>query len=98
MAYKVDVTQMKIAEKLIILNDRAVGMLTRLYNIKKACGDPKSKPQFLSEKSLENCIKHIVRKFPIIDARSSSVSYIHLFVLVFVAIFLFDRMDILCNF
>ncbi|VDK88818.1 unnamed protein product [Litomosoides sigmodontis] len=75
MAYKVDVTQMKIAEKLIILNDRAVGMLTRLYNIKKACGDPKSKPQFLSEKSLESCIKHIVRKFPIVDARSSSMLF-----------------------
>ncbi|CAG9537731.1 unnamed protein product [Cercopithifilaria johnstoni] len=75
MAYKVDVTQMKIAEKLIILNDRAVGMLTRLYNIKKACGDPRSKPQFLSEKSLESCIKHIVRKFPIVDARSSSTLF-----------------------
>ncbi|KAL3981395.1 Membrane-associated protein gex-3 [Acanthocheilonema viteae] len=75
MAYKVDVTQMKIAEKLIILNDRAVGMLTRLYNIKKACSDPKSRPQFLSEKSLESCIKHIVRKFPIVDARSSSTLF-----------------------
>ncbi|OZC10769.1 Membrane-associated protein gex-3 family protein [Onchocerca flexuosa] len=75
MAYKIDVTQMKIAEKLIILNDRAVGMLTRLYNIKKACGDSKSKPQFLSEKSLESCIKHIVRKFPIVDARSSNTLF-----------------------
>ena len=27
----------KIAEKLVILNDRSKGMLTRLYNIKKSC-------------------------------------------------------------
>ncbi|VDM37485.1 unnamed protein product [Toxocara canis] len=75
MAFRVDAPQMKIAEKLIILNDRAIGMLTRLYNIKKACGDPKSKPQFLSEKSLESSIKHIVRKFPVIDTRSSAAAY-----------------------
>jgi len=27
--------QAKFAEKLIILNNRAIGMLTRIYNIKK---------------------------------------------------------------
>ncbi|VDN30581.1 unnamed protein product [Gongylonema pulchrum] len=73
--YTVEVALMKVAEKLIILNDRAVGMLTRLYNIKKACGDPKSKPQFFSEKSMEACIKHIVRKFPTIDTRSNNVTF-----------------------
>ncbi|KAK7078914.1 Nck-associated protein 1, partial [Halocaridina rubra] len=35
-----------------------------------ACGDAKSKPAFLSDKSLEACIKHIVRKFPNIDSKS----------------------------
>ncbi len=30
-----DVTQQKLAEKLTILTDRGVGLLTRLYNIKK---------------------------------------------------------------
>lgn len=64
---------MKFAEKLIILNDRAIGLLTRLYNIKKACANSKYKPSFLSEKTLENCIKHIVRKFPVMDTRSNSV-------------------------
>ncbi|CAL4093232.1 unnamed protein product, partial [Meganyctiphanes norvegica] len=63
-------TQQKIAEKLSILNDRCIGILTRIYNIKKACGDAKSKPAFLSDKSLESCIKHIVRKFPNIDSKS----------------------------
>lgn len=37
MAYR-EATQLKIAEKLVILNDRAAGMLTRIYNIKKSSG------------------------------------------------------------
>ena len=28
-------SQQKLAEKLLILNDRGLGMLTRIYNIKK---------------------------------------------------------------
>lgn len=63
-------SERKLAEKLIILNDRGVGMLTRIYNIKKACGDAKSKPGFLSDKSLESSIKTIVRRFPSIDAKN----------------------------
>lgn len=35
-------SQQKLAEKLIILNDRAVGMLTRLYNIKRVPTLPSS--------------------------------------------------------
>ncbi|RWS27679.1 membrane-associated protein Hem-like protein, partial [Leptotrombidium deliense] len=61
--------QQKIAEKLTILNDRGVGMLTRIYNIKKACSDPKSKPLFLSDKSLESAIKQVIRRFPSSDSR-----------------------------
>ena len=30
-------SQQKLAEKLIILDNRAVGILTRVYNIKKVC-------------------------------------------------------------
>ncbi|GJQ81682.1 putative membrane-associated protein [Trypoxylus dichotomus] len=63
-------SERKLAEKLIILNDRGVGMLTRIYNIKKACGDAKSKPGFLSDKSLESSIKTIVRRFPSIDTKN----------------------------
>uniref|UniRef100_A0A2P2IAK1 Membrane-associated protein Hem-like n=1 Tax=Hirondellea gigas TaxID=1518452 RepID=A0A2P2IAK1_9CRUS len=70
MAMTLSLTQQKITEKLIILNDRCLGILTRIYNIKKACGDSKSKPSFLSDKSLEPCIKQIVRKFPNIDAKT----------------------------
>lgn len=65
-------SQQKLAEKLTILNDRGMGMLTRIYNIKKACGDAKSKPSFLSDKNLDSAIKHVVRRFPNIDIRGSS--------------------------
>ena len=66
------VSQQKLAEKLTILKDRGVGMLTRIYNIKKACGDTKSKPSFLSDKSLESSIKTVVRKFPNVDLKALS--------------------------
>ena len=46
------IVQMKLAEKLTILRSRGVGMITRIYNIKKACGDVKSKPGFLSDKGV----------------------------------------------
>ncbi|XP_064476565.1 membrane-associated protein Hem-like isoform X2 [Ornithodoros turicata] len=72
MARSLQVSQQRIAEKLTILNDRGIGMLTRIYNIKKACGDAKSKPSFLSDKSLESAIKHVVRRFPNIDIRGNS--------------------------
>ncbi|XP_076252392.1 nck associated protein 1 Hem [Rhynchophorus ferrugineus] len=70
MSRQLSQTERKLAEKLIILNDRGVGMLTRIYNIKKACGDPKSKPGFLSDKNLESSIKNIVRRFPNLDVKS----------------------------
>ncbi|KFM78035.1 Nck-associated protein 1, partial [Stegodyphus mimosarum] len=72
MARSLVPSQQKLAEKLTILNDRGVGMLTRIYNIKKACGDAKSKPTFLSDKSLESAIKHVVRRFPSVDTRGNS--------------------------
>ncbi|KAG8124847.1 hypothetical protein E2320_020120, partial [Naja naja] len=67
-------SQQKLAEKLTILNDRGVGMLTRLYNIKKACGDPKAKPSYLVDKNLESAVKFIVRKFPAVETRNNNVS------------------------
>lgn len=69
MARQLNPAQQKICEKLIILNDRGFGILTRIYNIKKACGDAKSKPGFLSDKSLESSIKFIVKRFPNIDTK-----------------------------
>lgn len=65
-------SQQKLAEKLTVLNDRGLGMLTRISNIKKACTDkdPGSKPAFLLEKSLETTFKQIVKKFPIFEKGS----------------------------
>uniref|UniRef100_A0A8R1DFA0 Membrane-associated protein gex-3 n=1 Tax=Caenorhabditis japonica TaxID=281687 RepID=A0A8R1DFA0_CAEJA len=77
MAYKVEASQLKIAEKLVILNDRAAGMITRIYNIKKSSHDSKVKPVFLSDKKMEGAIKHIVRKFPVVDCRSNSSTFEH---------------------
>jgi len=62
----------KLAEKLTILNDRGIGMLTRLYNIKKNLNDVKSKPQFLADKTLEPIIRQIVKRFPNPDTRTLS--------------------------
>ncbi|XP_064347143.1 nck-associated protein 1-like isoform X2 [Camelus dromedarius] len=64
--------QHKLAEKLTILNDRGQGVLIRMYNIKKTCSDPKSKPPFLLEKSMESSLKFINKKFPNIDIRNST--------------------------
>ncbi|KAF4010165.1 hypothetical protein G4228_001643 [Cervus hanglu yarkandensis] len=64
--------QHKLAEKLTILNDRGQGVLIRMYNIKKTCSDPKSKPPFLLEKSMESSLKYINKKFPNIDIRNST--------------------------
>lgn len=74
MTFKTDTAQLKFAEKLVILNDRALGMLTRIYNMKKACLDSKSRPKFLNDKSLDAVINHITKKFPVIDFKRNSAN------------------------
>ncbi|XP_036415792.1 nck-associated protein 1-like isoform X1 [Colossoma macropomum] len=64
--------QQKLAEKLLVLNDRGQGVLIRMNHIKKACADPKRRPSFLTEKSMESAVKYINRKFPNIDFRGGS--------------------------
>uniref|UniRef100_A0A8V5GWR2 Uncharacterized protein n=1 Tax=Melopsittacus undulatus TaxID=13146 RepID=A0A8V5GWR2_MELUD len=63
--------QLKLAEKLTLLNERGRGVLVRIYNIKKTCSDPKTRPRFLSDKSMEAPIRIILRKFPHLDLRSN---------------------------
>lgn len=75
MAFKTDTAQLKFAEKLVILNDRALGMLTRIYNMKKACSGSNSRPKFLNDKSLDAAINHITKKFPVIDLKRNSVGF-----------------------
>ncbi|CAF0956575.1 unnamed protein product, partial [Didymodactylos carnosus] len=67
MAHQINPYQQKLAEKLTILNDRGIGMLTRIFNIKKACAETKSKPSFLLDKSLESVLRQIQKKFPALD-------------------------------
>uniref|UniRef100_A0A0N4ZFJ6 Membrane-associated protein Hem n=1 Tax=Parastrongyloides trichosuri TaxID=131310 RepID=A0A0N4ZFJ6_PARTI len=66
-----NVSPLKFAEKLTILNDRTVGLLTRLYNIKKACFDPKLRPKFLYEKNIEGAVKLLLKKFPQSDLKNN---------------------------
>jgi NCK-associated protein 1 len=47
----------KIAERLTILNNRAPGMLTRLYNLKKQLADPKTRPAFMAKREMQAAIQ-----------------------------------------
>ncbi|XP_046731027.1 nck-associated protein 1-like [Silurus meridionalis] len=64
--------QLKLAEKLVVLNERGKGVLIRMNYIKKTCADPKRRPAFLSDKAMEPAIKFINRKFPNIDFRGGT--------------------------
>lgn len=57
MARPGQAAQARIAEKLTILNDRGLGLLTRLYDMKKTLTNPETRPSVFTEKSLESVIK-----------------------------------------
>ncbi|XP_029682834.1 nck-associated protein 1-like [Takifugu rubripes] len=63
--------QQKLAEKLVILNERGKGVLVRMNYIKKTCADPKTRLPLLTEKGMETAIKYINKKFPNIDFRGN---------------------------
>lgn len=54
----------KIAERITILNKRAPGMLTRLFNLKKQVNEPKNKPDFFKRKDVQPYLQQITKKFP----------------------------------
>jgi NCK-associated protein 1 len=62
----------KFAEKLTILNQRGQGILIRVYNIKKSCLDPSTRPACLSDRTLDSAVKHINKKFPNVDTKDKS--------------------------
>nr|XP_022336784.1 nck-associated protein 1-like isoform X4 [Crassostrea virginica] len=70
-------SQQKLAEKLTILNDRGRGMLTRIYNIKKMLENPQNKPTFLTEKAYEPVYRYLLRRFPHVDSKSSTLQVIN---------------------
>ena len=65
-------SQARIAEKLTILNDRGLGLLTRLYDLKKTIQNAETRPAIFTDKGLESVIKALEgRKFPNIGASQS---------------------------
>ncbi|BFZ05028.1 hypothetical protein BsWGS_08068 [Bradybaena similaris] len=78
MARSVMPAQQKLAERLTILNDRGVGMLTRIYNIKKMLGSAENKPPFLNDKNLHPAIeKVLMKKFPLYDSKASQLQVVN---------------------
>ncbi|XP_035825856.1 membrane-associated protein Hem isoform X2 [Aplysia californica] len=78
MARPIMPAQQKLAEKLTILNDRGLGMLTRIYNIKKMLGSPENKPGLLSDKNLQPAIdKVLLKKFPLYDNKASQLGVVN---------------------
>lgn len=65
----------KIAERLILINNRCVGILTRLYNIKKSCGTAQSRPKVLTEKNFEQAVSIVNKRFPIADLKKNSNAF-----------------------
>ncbi|XP_057254831.1 nck-associated protein 1-like, partial [Pezoporus wallicus] len=64
--------QLKLAEKLTLLNERGRGVLVRIYHIKKTCSDPTRRPRCLSDKALEGPGRVISKRFPQLDLRGSA--------------------------
>lgn len=62
----------KLAEKLTLLNERGRGVLLRVYNVKKVCSDPRTRPPLLSDRNMEPSLRFISKKFPHLDVRSST--------------------------
>ena len=60
----INVVTQKIPEKLMVMRSRGIGLITRIYNIKKIQADPKLKPDFMTMKHLEAPIKALEKKFP----------------------------------
>ena len=71
MTTEINVVTQKIPEKLLILRDRGVGLITRIYNIKKIQADPSLKPDFMVEKHFDQPIKLLEKKFP--DCKDAKV-------------------------
>ncbi|CAF0929336.1 unnamed protein product [Didymodactylos carnosus] len=96
MAHQINPHQQKLAEKLTILNDRGIGMLTRIFNIKKACAETKSKPSFLLDKSLESVLRQIQKRFPALDkSQFQTLASIKTEIIKSLAIYYFTFVDLL---
>ncbi|TRY86597.1 hypothetical protein DNTS_018583 [Danionella cerebrum] len=60
-------SSLKLAEKLLILNERGQGVLIRVYHIKKVFSEQKRRPWFFSDKGFES-VDHVYELLNSIDA------------------------------
>ncbi|CAL1535111.1 unnamed protein product [Lymnaea stagnalis] len=64
-------SQQRLAEKLTILNDSGIGMLNRLFNIKKMLGTMEFKPNLLKDKNILAVTEKVyLKKFPLYDNKA----------------------------
>ncbi|CAH8493040.1 unnamed protein product [Heterobilharzia americana] len=63
----------KLAERLFILNDRQLGVLTRIHYMKQMLTLPEYRPSVLpgGDKTFDSAWKMLLKKFPSIDIKSS---------------------------
>ncbi|KAI3385730.1 hypothetical protein SNEBB_011231 [Seison nebaliae] len=62
---RLDLLKDRIAERILILNDISVGLLTRLYNIKLNLQTNNYKPQILNDNNLDGLKKEVEKKYPL---------------------------------
>ncbi|CAH8495980.1 unnamed protein product [Schistosoma guineensis] len=66
----------KLAERLFILNDRQLGVLTRIHYMKQMLSTPEYRPTVLpgGDKAFDGAWKVLLKKFPSVDVRSNPSS------------------------
>ncbi|TPP58153.1 NCK-associated protein 1 [Fasciola gigantica] len=72
----VPISHQKLAERLFILNDRQLGVLTRLHHMKQLLSSPDYRPAVMpgGDKVFEPAWKVLLKKFPSIEFRSGQSS------------------------
>ncbi|OON15061.1 Tat pathway signal sequence domain protein, partial [Opisthorchis viverrini] len=70
------ISHQKLAERLFILNDRQLGVLTRLHHMKQILNTSECRPAFMpgGDKTFESAWKFLLKRFPSIEIKSSQSS------------------------
>ena len=72
----VSLGKQKFAEKLLILNDRAKGILCRLHHMKRSLSDQKLRPTVFKDNLYQPALRHIRKSFPQTDSKNTFVATI----------------------
>ncbi|KAI0977736.1 hypothetical protein GJ496_008595 [Pomphorhynchus laevis] len=67
MSIRLDCSHQRISEKLVIYNERAIGILTRLHYLKNASLDERWNVTSLANLKWDSLLKSIRKKFPAVD-------------------------------